>query len=257
MEPLTFRTHALLRRKEFEIEKGHQPSNAFIFVRSGSFFCRFEGETEFTAVEGDIIAFPLTAKFYRKIIDPCQLYLAYFTINEEHPLAKYFPKGKLVFSDTDKIKKDCQNIFSYMNIGDSISKEIIGHLINDIYITYLIDSGIRGEDSNNISHTVQMVIAYFFENLSEKISLKDVARISGMSPNGITQKFKREIGYSPMDYLIHLRLQKAADLLRHTTETVNEISSDVGYDNIFYFSNSYKKAYGISPSQERKLHSTE
>lgn len=257
MEPLSFLTQALLRRSEFEIERGHQPSNAFMFVRSGSFYCRFDNGIEFTAVEGDIVAFPITESFYRKVIEPCELYLVYFTINSDHPLSEYFPSGILSFTDKERIENDSQKIISLTYVGDENAISIIDHMINDIYITYLIDSGIQSKSYGNTSHTVQNVISYFLLNLSEKISLKDIASVSEMSINGIIQKFKKETGYSPMDYLIRLRLQKASFLLTHTAESITEISYDVGYDNIFYFSNSFKKAYEISPLHFREITSND
>ena len=66
--------------------------------------------------------------------------------------------------------------------------------------------------------------------------------------------FKSQVGLPPTQYLIKLRMDKAAKELRDTYDRVTEIASDLGFDNNRYFSRAFKKAYGMTPNQYRQLH---
>jgi YesN/AraC family two-component response regulator len=56
-----------------------------------------------------------------------------------------------------------------------------------------------------------------------------------------------------MDYLIHLRIQKACQLLDNTTLQVKEIAAVSGFDDPYYFSRIFKKVMGRSPVDYRKM----
>ncbi len=64
--------------------------------------------------------------------------------------------------------------------------------------------------------------------------------------------FKKYVGISPSEYLIKLRLEKAAELMRVFDETPTVAATSVGYDNLYHFSKAFKKHYGVSPREYRK-----
>jgi len=86
----------------------------------------------------------------------------------------------------------------------------------------------------------------------EKISLSDLAEEVPCSEPYLCAKFKKTFGISPTDYLLQRRMNIAGHLLRTTDLRINEISRNVGYDDIYYFSRSFKKRIGSSPSAFRK-----
>ena len=61
------------------------------------------------------------------------------------------------------------------------------------------------------------------------------------------------VNYSPMQYLLTIRMNNAASLLESTDYSMAEISAIVGYDNPLYFSRLFKKQNRVSPSEYRKL----
>ena len=63
--------------------------------------------------------------------------------------------------------------------------------------------------------------------------------------------FKKILGVSCMDYLIHYRLRKATELLQHSTLSVLEISSEVGFKNLSNFNRQFKKIYKTTPRKYR------
>ena len=69
--------------------------------------------------------------------------------------------------------------------------------------------------------------------------------------------FKRATGMPFVQYLKHYRLEKAAALLRETDRTILEIAMETGFDNLSYFTRSFKEKYGISPGKFRTPPKTE
>lgn len=89
-------------------------------------------------------------------------------------------------------------------------------------------------------------------------SIESVAQIANhvhLNADYFSRLFKKEIGAPASTYLMNYKLEMAAQLLSTTTETVYEISLQVGYSNISYFSKIFKAKYGLQPSQYRKQNS--
>lgn len=95
-------------------------------------------------------------------------------------------------------------------------------------------------------------IFFMREHLSNKISLDELAAQAGLSPSHFSSVFRVKTERSPMDYLIHLRIQKACQLLDNTHLRIKEIAQHVGYDDSYYFSRIFKKVMSVSPITYRK-----
>lgn len=69
-----------------------------------------------------------------------------------------------------------------------------------------------------------------------------------MSRSHIHRKLSGELGLSISDFITQIRLEKAKELLLQTNYPIYEIASKVGYSDANYFSRSFSKTYGVSPS---------
>jgi AraC-like DNA-binding protein len=95
---------------------------------------------------------------------------------------------------------------------------------------------------------VDKIISYMTENYSQNITLHQLSEYAQISPSYLGNIFKKITGKSTIDYLIDIRINKAKSLLRDGF-SVSETSKLVGFNDIFYFSRSFKKHEGTSPSQ--------
>lgn len=111
---------------------------------------------------------------------------------------------------------------------------------------------IHNEDIKAVSNITENVKAYIEEHLNEDINLTRLSSHIYVSSFHIIHTFKKEMGISPIQYLILKRMEKAKELLTVTDKTVAEISSQVGYANANYFNMLFKKTVGISPGRYRK-----
>lgn len=82
-------------------------------------------------------------------------------------------------------------------------------------------------------------------------SVGDLAREAGYSGDHFTRIFKKIIGLTPQQFLVQARMNRARQLLIETGLSVTEIAAAVGYDEVYAFSNQFKRHVGRSPSAYR------
>jgi AraC-like DNA-binding protein len=91
----------------------------------------------------------------------------------------------------------------------------------------------------------------------EAISIQTLSSNLGYHRTHFSKLFKQIVGLSPMQYLINLRLERAASMLRGKEPyTIEEIAFSVGLRDPLYFSKLFKKKFGFNPSSYRKTHSS-
>jgi AraC-like DNA-binding protein len=78
-----------------------------------------------------------------------------------------------------------------------------------------------------------------------------LARAARLSPAHFSRKFHREFGQTPHQYLLHRRLERAAELLRNTDRTVADICFSVGLRSVGSFTSSFGRMFGVSPTAYR------
>ncbi len=90
---------------------------------------------------------------------------------------------------------------------------------------------------------------YIDKNYTTNISLSKIANRLYISPHYLSHTFKKETGYSPINYMINRRVGEAKKLLLTTEMNVQEVARYVGYENANYFTMIFKKATGVSPTK--------
>lgn len=101
------------------------------------------------------------------------------------------------------------------------------------------------------SAMMQKLTAMLAEQLSDDISLGDVAKSMGMSASTFSRFFRRHMGRNFVDYLRLLRIRQACRLLVATEEAITGIALSVGYRNISNFNRSFLRETGLSPRSYR------
>lgn len=88
-------------------------------------------------------------------------------------------------------------------------------------------------------------------SLGKRLSLRGLAQRAGLSVSHFSAEFRTHFGFSPVDYVIRLRLNRAALLLRDRDLNVTQIGRAVGYPDLFHFSKAFKNHFGKSPTGYR------
>ena len=96
------------------------------------------------------------------------------------------------------------------------------------------------------------VIRYVRENLMKRISLADAAAAAALSPNYLAHLLKKETGKTFTDLVTERRMEKAQELLAHTTLRISEIAEAAGFEDGAYFARRFRQCYDVSPRDYRR-----
>ena len=93
---------------------------------------------------------------------------------------------------------------------------------------------------------------YIWEHYTRKLSLQEIAEVSGLSASYFSSIFKEEMGENLSSYLNRLRAEKAAVMLTETDLSLNQIAGACGFDDQSWFSKIFKTYAGVSPGKYRE-----
>jgi transcriptional regulator GlxA family with amidase domain len=102
------------------------------------------------------------------------------------------------------------------------------------------------------ARSIASIIAFMLGNLDKPQSVPALSAMAGMSNSHFYSRFKCETGYSPLDFFIRARIDRACELLLSTRRSVKEIAELMGYDDQFYFSRRFKSVKGVAPKVYRR-----
>ena len=94
---------------------------------------------------------------------------------------------------------------------------------------------------------------YIQNNYSKDISLDEISQAANISPYYFSKIFKEGTGEGFVEYLTRIRMDKAKELLTTTECSMKEICVMVGYADPNYFSRSFKKNVGVTPTEYKQL----
>ena len=163
-------------------------------------------------------------------------------------------EGNLVkCKDVQHLRKLLFRVFDGMK-GDYPTTELSVSLdIYKIFTELLNPQSTKSKGKSNYEDSIQTVKEYIAENLNENLTVGALAEIVNMSSSHFSRVFKQQTGFSPYDYILISRLNRAKYLLQVTDMTVSSISYEIGFNsesNFIYF---FTENEGISPGKFRKL----
>jgi AraC family transcriptional regulator len=129
----------------------------------------------------------------------------------------------------------------------------VGHLIGDRFLNVVSGQSVRPQAASASDRRRAVEAALWIEaQAAEPIGLDAAARFAGLSPFHFLRLFRRVVGVTPHQYLVHCRLKRAAGLLAEAEPSVTDIAYDVGFGDLSNFVRSFHRAAGVSPRAFRK-----
>lgn len=153
-------------------------------------------------------------------------------------------------------------IDTYYKIFDQVQQEEPGfQQISSGLILKLLGYLVSFRKRKNISGTyvekvIQEIRFHMRENIHAKIDLQQLADEHQMSYAYLRKMFKKYTGVSPHQYHLEMKIMGARELILSTDKSIKEISYELGFESIYYFSRLFKKKTGVNPSQLRKVPDT-
>jgi AraC-like DNA-binding protein len=175
---------------------------------------------------------------------------------------KYPKEGK-----SNLWKLDHENYFFYNNVelagtinklikecmGNSITKDAIADLTLQELIIRIIQTQTTKRFENekyiDINSPITPAIDFIKKNIRESINLKDLSDKACMSTTSFYRYFKRELGMSPIEFILNEKIKYAKKLLSNPNIQVNEVSYATGFEDCNYFIRLFKKYEGVTPKQ--------
>ena len=153
------------------------------------------------------------------------------TANGENKISNYFQKIFDGFAKNDKFR-------------DYDLSSLLDRLLIEIGRSISVEQGEKRRFKKSIRH-----INEFY---SKPIRITELAKMENVSMTTYNFHFKKQMGMSPTQYILTLRMHSAKELLESSKISIKDISSMVGYDDFNFFTKVFKKFTGKSPSAYRK-----
>ena len=114
----------------------------------------------------------------------------------------------------------------------------------------------RSNRSKAVEDLIHQACCHLIDHMAEAVDYNRLAGKLGVGYSTFRRIFKQQTGFAPSQYHLHMRLQKAEQLLHNTSMTVGEVAEQLGFESLYYFSRIYKQKQGLSPTESRKLAAT-
>ena len=107
-----------------------------------------------------------------------------------------------------------------------------------------------------VSHSLLEVKAYIQTHLSDKLTIAFLCKQFSLSPTFLKEGFRRAYGMPIHSFLVQQRLRRAQELICTTRMSIQQIAQAVGYEGMSQFNAVFKREYGMTPGQYRKMSET-
>ena len=108
--------------------------------------------------------------------------------------------------------------------------------------------------SSSKDERIRIALNYIRKNIGNKIMVKDLADSTSLSMEHFIRLFKKETGETPIMYITRVKMERAMVLLATSNANIKSIALTLGYDDLSYFTRTFKRFSGVSPQQYRDRH---
>ncbi|KGO79740.1 AraC family transcriptional regulator [Flavobacterium beibuense F44-8] len=166
----------------------------------------------------------------------------------------FFYNNTELATSINKLIKEC--------MSTSVTKDALVDLsLQELLVRIVQSQTIQGLNSSKTlqaggdSESAMHVIAeYIKNNITQNLSLKDLSEKACMSTTSFYRYFKRELGMTPLEFILNEKIKQAKQLLKHPGIQVNEVCFQSGFEDCNYFIRLFKKHEGITPKQYQQLY---
>jgi AraC family transcriptional regulator len=137
------------------------------------------------------------------------------------------------------------------NVDKQISPQVVLDMVGESIIGWT--NSIQEMKSHKpVSQAIRACQEYMYKHLHSRVSLEELARVSGFSVPYLSVLFKKEVGENISTYLLHLKIKTAQDMLLNTKLSTKEIGFYLNFSSQSYFIRCFKGVTGVTPREFRK-----
>ena len=166
-----------------------------------------------------------------------------------HPLISGF-EPVIHPQNTNGIMHIYENLIKLADKNSDAAKSLVLELLYTVNAEICRHNYELHKPANDVCETV---LDHIRKNLHEEITLNGLSELVHLEKSYLVRLFKKSTGKTPVEMLISMRLDRASDLVANTEIKICDIAAMCGYNTVSFFISAYKKRYGITPEQHRKL----
>ena len=166
--------------------------------------------------------------------------------------------GKILLVNNANVLKlkECQ-VFLLTIREELVNQEIgfmtrINQLIDELFIAIARQSTRQNNSQRDFPQTFMKLEQTLRQNLANQWTVEEMAALTGLGTTTFTEKVKKYTGFSPLNYLINIRISEAIKLLNRQEVNVTDIALQTGFYSSQHFATTFKKLTGYTPSDFRK-----
>ena len=128
----------------------------------------------------------------------------------------------------------------------------INQLLDELFILIARQLTQQNQSRRDFPQTFLKLEQALREDLSHQWTVEEMAALVGLGITAFSEKVKSFTGFSPLNYLINIRISEAIKLLKRPDVHITDIALDVGFYSSQHFATTFKKLTGYTPSEFRK-----
>ncbi len=233
-------------REKFIFEDFTPKDHILGIVKQGSLvFDDGSGKQEVS--EKECILFRKGIRYLRQVTSPLEMYLFRFTADEDIFHCSKLPEPSSPFIAAALLYLD------ELHSGSHPQAQFCQQAVLDsILMLYVMADARKRQESITSDPAIDRFLGIVHADVQTKLNFSHIAQTLGMSYIQFLRRFEAATGTTPAEYVIRHRLDVARRHLLDTAQPIKSIALACGYQDAYYFSNAFKKRYGISPSAYRK-----
>lgn len=163
----------------------------------------------------------------------------------------WFNSSAIVVKLRDRMSlfQNIKNELTYQEIGYATR---VNNLIDELFIYITRQVTQQNISQRDFPQTFLRLEQTLRQNLAHQWTVEEMAALTGLGATAFNEKVKNYTGFSPLNYLINIRISEAIKLLNNHEENVTNIALTTGFYSSQHFSTTFKKLTGYTPSEFRK-----
>lgn len=225
-----------------------------VYVAKGEGWYRVKKHT-YTVTENDFFVLPV--KYANGLEssreNPWSIYWAYFSGTQASNMAHHLIGKQLVPRRAIPLVgrvAQFNDILHHLELMENIENLVYA---NSRFYSFLCSFRLIVLSSRKYSKKDGVIqsIEYMRENISNAITLEDLAKAAGLSVSHYCAVFKQKTMQTPMQLYTSMKVQRACQLLQNRSQTIKTISYNLGFFDQYHFSKVFKQVMGVAPKNFR------
>lgn len=236
-----------LRPENFSFKQNERMFYRLAFILSGKAVYNFS-QKNVTVCAGDLIFIKKNESYTVKVLEDWEHIVITFDLYDDensNPLPFNFLNKTSRYNQFEDLFKKALD--TYNNGGftsnlelKSLMYQIISMTFKETEREFFRKTGYKG---------IKDAVKFIESNYKEKITVENLAKISGYSISHFARLFKEIYSVSPVEYVNRQRIERAKSMLRTEMFTLTEIAEECGFLNVYYFSRIFKQLVGVTPKK--------